>query len=121
MDDDIPPTLYMDNLARSYYEIYSIKKIEDLNKELSNYFTKNYISTMNSLVEENVIECENKLYLVRGARGYGAEKIDFDSLKISIIPNLEVKVNVNLFSEFEKVIDIKFKLEDGRYKIDSIK
>ena len=119
-DEDIPPTLYIDNLTKSYFEVYNFKTINEFKEHLSNYFTKEYISNnIQSLIDENLFEYENKLYLVRGSRGYGAESIDFDSIDINVIPNLEVSVNINLFNNFEKTVSVNFKLDDGKYKIDS--
>ena len=63
-----------------------IYKWLDFQKHLSDYFTDRYLKEIQSQIDENFIEYENNLYLVRGGRGYRSQTIDFDSIDIITTP-----------------------------------
>ena len=109
------------SFGRTYQEVYSIKTIDELKKHLSNYFTQEYIKEIQPIIEENLVEYEDKLYLVRSGRGYGNETVDFESIQIKTTPQINVTLDILLFGEKDKTIDVEVIKEEGTYKINSIR
>ena len=120
MDEDIPPSLYIDGAEKQYYKVDNFDSMEELKKHLSDYFTDNYLKTIQDQIDENFIEYNDDLYLVRGGRGYGANTVDFDSIDIVTTPTLKATVNTMLFDELDKTLEIEFVKDDEIYKINKV-
>ena len=119
-NQDIPPTLYIDGAEKQYYKVLNFKSMEEFKKHLSSYFTDSYIKEIQEQIDENIIEYNDDLYLVRAGRGYGANTVDFDSIDIVTTPILKATVNTKLFDELDKTLEIEFIKDDGTYKINRV-
>ncbi len=98
---------YIDPAYTSYYPVTNFKT----NAEVADYLKK-YLSQ--SIVDQwfsnDFLEYESKLYLVRGARGYGAMQCDLDSLQYLEEKDGKqyVTVKFNLFDEFDHTEKLEF-------------
>ena len=118
-NSETPDGLYCDQLARFYYLVYNFDSKDELYNHLDDYFTDNFLLNFKNNINDNFIEFDNKLYLVRGGRGYGAETIDFDSFEIDTIPTIDVSARSLLFGEPYLQYEFEIIREDDLYKIDS--
>ena len=104
---------YIDPTYTSYYPVTNFKT----NAEVADYLKK-YLSQ--SIIDQwfsnDFLEYEGKLYLVRGARGYGAMQCDLTSLQYLEEKDGKqyVTVKFNLFDEFDHAEKLEFtKVDDS--------
>ena len=121
INDDIPPQLYLDQLERSYYKVENFKTMQELKKHLEEYFTVSYLKEIQASIEENFMQVDSKLYLVRGSRGYGAGGVDFNSINIETTPKVKATVDTLFLNEKDKTLEIEFVKENKVYKINKVK
>lgn len=76
-------------------------------------------ATVSAVLDENVLEYDGGLYLIRGGRGYGVYDYDPQTLKIVSFDETTCEAECDLlyFEKFDSVQTISFEKRDGRWII----
>ncbi len=118
-NETVPDGYIADPADASYFSVYNFSSKAELKEHLSLYFTQNYIENIQRSIDENFLEFEGALYLVRGGRGYGSEGIDLDTVDYDDMQNNIVIVDLVSHGEVYSKGYVIFVEEDGINKIDS--
>jgi hypothetical protein len=98
---------FIDPCYVSYYPVKNFKTNSDVVNYLKKFLSKEII---NKWFSNNFLEYKGRLYLARGARGYGAMKCDLKSLKYVKEKGGKqyVTVNFKLFDELDHTETLEF-------------
>lgn len=90
-----------------YYRVTNFKTNSEVRDNLKKYLSDNVIDKW---FFNDFLEYEEQLYLIRGSRGYGAETIDFDSVKYVEEKDAKqyVTVDFKLFDGFDRTEKLEF-------------
>ncbi len=119
INEGLPSGYFADPAEAIYFPVYNFNSLAELYEHLSLYFTQNYIENNQRLVEENFMEFDGTLYLVRGGRGYGMLSVGFDTIDYTNMSNNTLIIDQLTFGEPDGKAVVKFAYEDGSLKIDS--
>ncbi len=118
MGKAMPSGYFEDPSFASFYPVSNFSSKEDIYEYLSLYFTKSFISEQMQNIEDNFLEFDGGLYLVRGGRGYGYFNIDLDTINYQSIQNDILLVDFLAGGEAFGYAYTVFDYEDGVLKID---
>ena len=119
-DEAIDPTF------SSYYPISNYSSKEQILDNLREYMDvdslgimQNAYATVSDVLNDNVLEFDGGLYLVRGGRGYGVYDYDPQTLRIvsSDETACEAECDLLYFEQFDSVQTISFEKRNGRWII----
>ena len=107
---------YIDPTYASLYTVNNFKTNEEVRENLRKYMTDEIID---KYFDNDFFEYEGNLYLVRGARGYGAVTVDMDSVKYIEEKDGKQYVSVDflLFDELYYTETIEFSQSNGNWII----
>lgn len=116
----------VDPAERSFYLISNYSSKEQMLNDLHEYIdvdSQNIVqmssSSVSDMLDEDVLEFDGRLYLIRGGRGYGVFDYDPQTLKIVSFDETTCEAECDLlcFDQFYSVQTISFEKHNGRWII----
>ena len=119
-NDKLPEGYEQDPGFIRYHPVFNFASLEEVKKELSKYVTDEVLAEMD--LEEAFLEFEGKLYLVRGARGYGAYLCDVGTVKyLGEKDGLQqITIGYNLFDNYSNDVTVSFLETEEGWKIAAV-
>ena len=116
--DPLPKGYDSDLADARYYHVENYNHIQALKEDLQRYMTDDVIASF-QLLENDFINFDDALYLVRGGRGYGALVSVPESAKYIEEKNNQhiVQIEYKMFDEHDHDAKISFIQDDGHWKI----
>lgn len=98
----------------SYADCYKVTNFDSLDavREYLGQWLEN--SVYEERLQENFMEYDGALYLVRGGRGYGTEKIDTVAITAQTADSVSATAKYYVFDEDSGVMDLIFSVTDGK-------
>ena len=116
----------VDPAERSFYPISNYSSKEQMLNDLCEYIdvdSPNIVqmssSSVSDMLDEDVLEFDGRLYMIRGGRGYGVYDYDPQTLKIVSFDETtcEAECDLLFFDQFYSVQTISFEKRNGRWII----
>lgn len=107
---------YIDPTYSYFYVVNNFKTNDEVRENLRKYMSDEII---NNYFRDDFFEYEGELYLVRGARGYGAIDVDCESVKYIGEKDGKQYVSVDIlyFGDYDYTETVEFSRIDGRWII----
>ncbi len=114
-----PDGYFADPATAAFMPVYNFNSKAEINEHFSNYFTQRYLNSIQSIINNNFLDFDGGLYLVRGGMGYGMFSVDFDTIDYTAMQDNTLLINRFFGGEADGKVKLTFAEESGSLKLDS--
>lgn len=112
--EEIAKKYFIDPTLSDLYPVSGYTTNAEVRENLEKYMAKELVD---EVFHDDFLEFDGKLYLVRGAKGYGAYSLDMNSLKYDkeMDGKQYATVDMLFFSEYDKTLNLEFEKQGDNW------